>query len=188
MANESRGRQQRPPATPQNSAAMGVILVVAAVFVAVLLFVAGGGNAEPSDTGETAAESANGGRSTTTTSTIPVAVTTPPGNLKLVVANGSGARGRAAATAEKLNALGYSNTAPVDGTATPNTVVYFAEGLEADAIALLRQINFPEDRAQVMPAQQPLVTPVPDASLILLVGSDFDPATAVFGSTTVPTN
>lgn len=188
MANESPRRQQRPPATPQNSAAMGVILVVAAVFIAILLFNAGGGNAADTNDGRTAAESANGGRATTTTTTAPPAVTTPPANLQVVVANGSGVSGRAKATAEKLNVLGYTNTQAVDGTATPTTMVYFAEGLEADGIALVRQINLPDDRAQAMPATQPLNTPVPGAALILLVGADFDPANAVFGSTTVPTN
>ena len=189
MANESRSRQPRPPATPQNSATMGVILVVAAAVIAILLFNAGGGAAKDDNTAKTAAEAANGGKSGTTTTTAPAAVTTPPGQLEVVVGNGSGVAGRAKATAEKLNPLGYTNTKFVDANSSPTTVVYFSAGHDADAVALAQLLGLTDDRAQPLPAQSPLKEPVPTAALTVLVGTDFDPATAPFATTSAaPTN
>jgi hypothetical protein len=187
MANEPRGRQSRAAATPQNSATMGVILVVAAAVIAVLLFNAGGGTAKETDTDKTAAESANGG-DTTTTSTIVVAATTPPAALEVVVGNGSGITGRAKATAEKLNGIGYTNTKYVDGNPSPSTIVYFSPGHDADAVALALSMSLGEDRAQPLPAESPLKAPEPTAALTVLVGADFDPAVAVFGTTVPPSN
>ena len=177
MANDTRGRQSRSAATPQNSAAMGVILVIAAVVIALLLFNAGGGTAKGSD-GKTPAEAANG--TTTTTSTIPTAVTTPPGNLELVIGNGSGVAGRAKATAEKLTPLGYTNNKYVDANSSPTTIIYFSEGHDADALALAAVMSLGADRVQPMPAQSPLKEAIPSAALTVIVGGDFDPATATF--------
>jgi len=188
MANETRARQSRPPATPQNSATMGVILVIAAVIVGVLLFNAGGGNSKDSDTDKTAAESANGGKSSTTTTSAPPVQTTPPASLEVVVGNGSGITGRAKTTSEKLAGLGYSNIKFVEGNPTPSTLVYFSAGHDADALALAQQMGLGADRVQPVPAQSPLKTPAPTAALIVLVGADFDPATAVFGTTVPPSN
>lgn len=188
MANESRQRQGRAPATPPNTAAMGVILVVAAVFVAILLFNAGGG--ESADTGKdrTPAEQATGSdKTTTTTSTIPV-VTTPPASLNVVVGNGSGVTGRAKKTADKLGGLGYTKIKAVDGKNTATTTVYFVAGLENDALALTRLMGLPDERAQPMPGETPLQVPVGDAQIVVLVGTDFDPATAALGATSAPTN
>ncbi len=184
MANESRTRQGRSPATPQNSATMGVILVVAAVVIAILLFNAGGGTTTRVDGDQTAAESANGSDKPATTTTTTPPSTTPPASLAVLVGNGSGVTGRAKATAEKLTALGYSNIKAVDGKDTATTVIYFAPGLDADGIALARLMNLTDDRAQALPAESPLKQAVGDAKLVVLVGSDFDPNTAVFGTTT----
>ena len=188
MANEPRQRQGRTPATPPNTAARGVILVVAAVFVAILLFNAGGG--ESTDTGKdrTPAEQATGSdKTTTTTSTIPV-VTTPPANLNVVVGNGSGVTGRAKKTSDKLAGLGYSKIKAVDGKSTTTTTVYFVPGMEDDALALVRLMGLPDERAQPMPGETPLQVPVGEAQIVVLVGTDFDPDTAPVGVTSTPTN
>jgi len=190
MANTTRTRQSRQPDTGSNSAAMGVILVVAAVVIALLLFNAGGGNEVASDGDRTAAESATetgDEAATTTTSTIPV-VTTPPANLEVLVGNGSGATGRAKTTAEKLLPLGYSNTKAVDGKDSPTTIVYFAAGFDPDALMLAAAMNLQPASVQPLPAETPLKVPVGTANLVVLIGTDFDPATATFGATTVPTN
>lgn len=178
MANEPRRGRARPAPTPQNSATMGVILVVVAVVVAILLFSVGGGNATGGDD-RTPAESAAEGRTTTIPTTDPPLVTTPPANLVVYAANGSGVSGRAGATAEKLTAIGYTNIKAVDGTSTPTTMVYFAAGLENDALALARAMGLPDDRVAAMPDPSPLKVPANDAALIVLIGTDFDPATAV---------
>jgi hypothetical protein len=188
MANESRSRQGRQPAASQNSATLGVILVVFAVFIAILLFNAGGGNAS-GDSDKTAAESANASnKSSTTTSAAPPS-TTPPAAVKLLVGNGSRITGRAKTTADKLKALGYTNISAVDGKDTATTMVYFAAGHEADAQAVAAQMQLTPDRVQPVPAgDSPLKVPVGDAAVVVLVGPDFDPATAPIGTTSTPSN
>jgi len=167
---------------------MGVILVVVAVVVAILLFNAGGGAAKASDPDQTAADAANG--KATTTTTIPAVVTTPPSSLEVVVGNASGTPGRAKTTSEKLSPLGYTNIQYKEATTTsPVTVVYYAPGFDADALALAQLMGLTDDRAQAMPAQSPLKEPVPTAALTVLVGSDFDPAIVTFGvPSSAPTN
>jgi hypothetical protein len=184
MANESRTRQGRPPAASQNSAWLGVILVLFAALVAILLFAKGGGNASDDGGDRTAAQAANGSKSSKTTTTSTPPATTPPGNLVVLVGNGSGVSGRAKATMDKLTNLGYTNIKAVDGKDSGTTIVYFAAGFEEDAKALAAQMNLPAERVQALPAETPLKVPVNDAQLVALVGSDFDPATAQFGTTT----
>lgn len=186
MANESRARQPRSTATPQNSATMGVILVIAAAVIAILLFNAGGGTAVSAGEDKTAAESANGGSATTTTSTTIPVPATPPAALEVVVGNGSGVTGRAKTTSEKLSALGYTNIKFVEGNPSPTTLVYFSPGHDADAVALAQQMGLGDDRAQPLPAETPLKEAAPTAMLTVLVGADFDPATQVFGTTVPP--
>lgn len=189
MANESRPRRSRPPATPSNTATTGVILVIAAVVIAVLLFNAGGGTAKGSDPDQTAADAAKGASASTTTSTLPPVATTPPAALVVVVANGSGVPGRAKVTAEKLATVGYTTTKAVDGTSSPTTIVYFSPDHDADAALLVQTMGLPVDRIQPIPEPSPLKKPDATANLILLVGADFDPATATFATpTTAPTN
>jgi hypothetical protein len=189
MANEARNRQSRQPATPQNSATMGVILVVAAVVIALLLFNAGGGGSTSTDSGKTAAEVANGDKGTTTSSTPPAPATTPPASLTVVVGNGSGVTGRAKTVSEKLSAVGYTTIKFADGTATPNTIIYFAAGHDADALYLAQTMGYGTDRVQPLEGKTPLKTADPTAVIVVLVGADLDPATATFTPpTSAPTN
>lgn len=187
MAGDSGARSGRAATTPQNSATMGVILVVAAVVVAILLFNAGGGNAADSDGDRTAAEAARGSSGGTTTTTA-VPDTTPPANLVVAVGNGSGVGGRAKATADALAMLGYTNNKAVDGESTATTIVYFLPGLDADAAALAAKMGLSPDRAVPMPDPIPLKESVEGAQLVVLVGGDFDPATANFNADATGTN
>ena len=89
----------------------------------------------------------------------------------------------------RVGTVGYTNTKFVDGNPSPNTVVFFSPGHDADALALTQLLSLTDDRAQPLPAQTPLKEAVPTAALTVLVGADFDPATAPFTTTTVgPTN
>ncbi|HPB44515.1 MAG TPA: LytR C-terminal domain-containing protein [Microthrixaceae bacterium] len=182
MATQQRRRPARAPQTPQNSTQLGVILVVVAVVVALLLFTVGGGS-DSSDDDLTAADQVQQGATTTSTPEVETVTTTPPAALKLVVANGSSVKGRAGATAERFNGLGYAASA-VDGTSTATTVIYYVEGMEADGVAVAGVMGFGPDRTALMPAAQPLQTPDPAAQVIVLIGPDFDPGTAAWGAAT----
>lgn len=187
MANETRTRQSRPAATPQNTAAMGFILVIGAVAVALMLFYAGGGSASGGNDGKTAADIVGAGSSTSTTPTTAAKLNvTAPAALEVLVGNGSGKTGRGKKTADKLAALGYANAKGVDGKSTAVTTVYFAEGARDDAVAIARAMGLPADRVAALPAESPLKVPVGTARVVALVGLDFDPDTATFGTATQP--
>lgn len=189
MATEPRRRNARAPQTAQNSPQLGFILVAAAVLVGLLLFAVGGGTEENDD--RTAAEQAQGGSDAAPDSTEPEVTTpstTPIAQLRLVVANGSRISGRAGATKSKFEPIGYGNVAAVDGTETEATYVYFAPGFEADAQTVASTMGLPPDRVQAMPQPQPLKTPDPSAQVIVLLGKDFDPATAAWSPTPGATN
>lgn len=189
MATEPRRRTARAPQTAQNSPKLGFILVAAAVLVGVLIFAVGGGTGDD-DGGRTAADQAQGD-DTTAESTEPeviVPVTQPPASLRLIIANGSGISGRAGDTKGRFDPLGYANSAAVDGNSTETTFVYFAPGFDADAAAIATLMGLGADRVQAVPQPQPLKTPDPSAQVIVLLGKDFDPATAPWAAATGATN
>lgn len=189
MATEPRRRTARAPQTPQNSTKLGVILVVAAVLVGVLIFSVGGGT-DDGDDGRTAAEQAQGddGTTETTEPEVLTPTTQPVATLRLVIANGSGVSGRAGLTKERFDPLGYANSAAVDGSATETTFVYFAPGFDADANSIATIMGLTADRVAAMPQPQPLKTPDPAAQVIVLLGKDFDPATAAWSAAPGATN
>lgn len=185
MANQPRSRQARQPSTPQNSALMGMILVVATVVIALLLFNAGGGGADDTTVaGSDKTGSSNGTKSTTTTSTTPPPVTTPIATLEMIIGNGSGIGGRAKATAERFIGLGYVLAKGVDANTAATTVIYHVPDAKNDALAVAAIMGFGADRIAAMPATSPLKTAVGSAKVVVVVGPDFDPTTAAWG--TVP--
>lgn len=185
MANQpSRGSRQT--ATPQNSAAMGVVLVVVAFVVGLLLLTTGGDDdaddAADTPAGQVADE--NGDSGDTTETTAPTPSTTPPAQLQIIAANGSGVGGRAGATSTLLNGLGYPNVQAVDGTTTATTQVYYLEGFVEDANAVAANLGLPAERVVPMPATVPLDgAELGNATIIVLLGPDFDPANPPTAST-----
>ncbi|MEZ5321208.1 MAG: LytR C-terminal domain-containing protein [Microthrixaceae bacterium] len=176
MPPTSRQRPTDATDTPDNTKILGVLLTVVAVGVAMLLFAVGGGGTSDPNAGKTAAEVARDSATTTTTSTT-VPPTTPVAQLSVVIANGSGAKGRARTIADKLKTLGYTTIEAVDGNKTDTTVVYAAAGADGDAAALALRMGLDPGQIQAMPSPQPLKTQFPTAKVVVLVGPDFDPAT-----------
>lgn len=184
MANQPRSRQARQPTTPQNSALMGLILVIATVVIALLLFNAGGGTEDDSGNASSNGSTPNNSKATTTTSTTPPPVTTPVAALEMIVGNGSGIGGRAKATAERFVQIGYVLTKGVDANTAATTVIYHVPDAKNDALAIAAIMGFGADRIAPMPATSPLKTAVGSARVVVVVGPDFDPTTAAWG--TVP--
>jgi len=179
MANQTRSRSNRQPATPQNSQIMGVVLVVAGFLVALLLLIGGGGTDDKAagDGGDTSTDGTSPDTEETTTTAAPV--TTPPANLVITVGNGSGVSGRAKKTAELLVSKGYPNSTAVDGVPTQTTQFYFIPGATDDAKAVAATLGFGADRVLPLPAPVPLKNPdIGGARVVVLVGPDFDPAAA----------
>jgi hypothetical protein len=112
---------------------------------------------------------------TTTTSTVPD--TTVPlvdrADLTVVTANGSGRQGTAAAAAARLQALGYVDVRPRNGTEVVDvTTVYYADGFEEAAVRLAEDLDLVA--GSVAPsADAPEVLDLPEGTeLVAYIGLD----------------
>jgi len=187
QATSPRGNRNAPSGT---TATRGVVLVLFALIVGILLIVKGGGGAEvvsnPNDAIDVTTTSRRGSSTTvkdTTTNTV-----TPPGQLKIIVANGSGERGLAAKTKDQLAFVGYTGATATDttkGSSVTTSVVYFAPGLEADAVVVASVIGMPAARVAAMPDPTTVpVSPIGDAQVVMILGPDAPNAAANAALTT----
>lgn len=98
----------------------------------------------------------------------------PKGDIKVLVANGSGLRGLAAATSNSLKGLGYATLSPVDtSTGTvEKTSVQFADGWEAEAREVAASLSLPA--SVVVRATSPPVAAADlgDAKVVVVLGAD----------------
>lgn len=115
--------------------------------------------------------------------TLPVEDTTtttraarPAGEVKVLVANGTGIRGFGSKTANELKALGYNTLAPVDTTrALDATSIQYADDFQAEALAVAQAAQLPANVVQ--PLNSPPVADVRGANVLVLLGSDNAPTT-----------
>ncbi len=138
-----------------NAAARGVVLIGIAVLIGILLLSQGfnGSGGAPSaatatttttttvttTVPDTATTLANSGDTTATT--VPLATTTatarPPGEVKVVVANGTGVKGAAGVAKNELTAAGYVAEAKNAVTVpTELSTVYYVDGYAEEAKAV----------------------------------------------------
>ena len=125
---------------------------------------------EPTETTEPADTT-----TTSTTSTVPE--TTVPlvdrADLSVVTANGSGRQGTAAAAAARLEALGYVDVSPRNGTDVVDvTIVYYADGFEEAAVRLAADLGLVEGSVAPL-ADAPEVLDLPEGTeLVAYIGLD----------------
>ena len=172
------------------SAGRGIVLVVVAIALGAFLLYRGFGGADDpagdsvadpasessedaeneSDSGggaEPGSDNGGGGEelpvTTLTTTTVPPVVTHPPGEVKVVAANGTGERGRAGRTADVLNALGFVTEAKnTEQSRVEESVIYYRPEYGDDAKAVAAALG--------APAQ--LLTLAPDTILHLIRDSE----------------
>lgn len=127
-----------------------------------------------------------------TTTTVAVTTTTtparPPGEVKLLVVNGTRTKGAAAKVSDRLRPPGYNVLAPTDGTAADSSSVFFGEGFEREAGAIAQSLELAPETVK------PLPTPVPvkggdirGANVVVLVGPELVTATSGGAATTTTT-
>lgn len=174
------------PATPERvdpdrQRLVGVLIIVVAVVIGVVLLFRGLSAPETTAVPDPAADV------TATTvdrdappptdvaqSTVPEGPA--PGDVTVLVANGSGVTGLAGQTSATLEADGYQVLSPTDALATaPVTTVYFTENFEAAARSVAEALGLPES------AVVPLATPSPvadiaTADVVVVLGADFPAA------------
>ncbi|MYB86686.1 MAG: LytR family transcriptional regulator [Acidimicrobiaceae bacterium] len=96
---------------------------------------------------------------TTTTTTAPPVITHPPGEVKVAVMNGTGARGRAGRTADTLNATGFVTAAKnTQQDRVEASVIYYRPGYGDDAKAVASVLGAPPD----------IITPAPGTIMTLI--------------------
>lgn len=153
---------RRPPETVANPA-RGVALVVVAVLVGLLLLRSGldssstsaGTNAgTKTDQGS---DSGDGGTDDGTTSTTE-ALAREPGQVKVIVLNGSGVGGAAKRFSAVLQNVGYDLTNPDGDNSTlkpATTEVLYAEGYQAEASAVAALLSAPATGVKPLGTQTP---------------------------------
>ena len=182
-----------------NAGARGALLLAVAVILGIVLLQQFDTDVDSGAQVSTDTSAVSGDETTTTrrvglTTAPPVVPTTaaarPKGEVKVLVANGSGLRGLAAATSNSLKGLGYATLSPVDATATvEKTSVQFADGWEAEAREVAASLSLPA--TVVTRATSPPVAPVDlgDAKVVVVLGTDVpgSSTTAPAGGTTTTT-
>lgn len=93
--------------------------------------------------------------------------------LAVVAANGSNVGGSASRMAARLEALGYVDVAPRDGTIVEEfTVVYFAEGLEGEALRLAGELDLLDEFIGPIDTAPNVIDLPPETQLLVYTGLD----------------
>ena len=130
-----------------------------------------------------------GGANTTIAPVPTTRATRAPGDVTVLVANGTDIRGLAGATAAALKAIGYNTLSPTD-TSSPVEVtkVQFSAGFEAEARAVATSLQLPATAVEAAtPANAPPVDDTLGANVVVLVGADVSRATTTAAGATSPT-
>jgi hypothetical protein len=173
----SASRSDAPGANPEDESratTLGIILIAVAVLIGFVLLAKGfdqedgvvGTAAQPADQNTTTTAGAAPLPDQTTTTTAPAR---SPAEVSVVVANGSGGAGLAGENAATLEAAGYVEVATADAPVQTASVVYFAEGAQADAAAVAKALSITA-APEAMPASPP-VDPE-GAAVLVILGSD----------------
>ncbi|MFV0317732.1 MAG: LytR C-terminal domain-containing protein [Microthrixaceae bacterium] len=186
--SESHQQSRRSAPSGADPAARGLILVVVAVALGAILLAAGGTVGFDRDDKGVDIGDNGGGEVTSTTdaptdTTEPTPVTVAPADVAVVAANGGGISGLAGTTTEFLARQGYTNTTATNAvTDTALTVVYFAEGFDANANALAALMGLPESQVQALPAQPVATEQPPGTAVVIVLGPDAESVVAAQGA------
>ena len=162
-----------------SAGAKGAFLLVVAAILGIVLLQAfdtdfDGGAGVGVDVGDTTIPS--GGVTDTTvpgvTPTSPATIPArAPGDVSVLVANGTGIRGLGSQTADQLKTLGYNTLTAVDATKPLDvTSVQYAEGYETEAKAIALSLGLPGTAVQAL--NSPAVPDTQGANIIVLLGAD----------------
>lgn len=181
--------QQRAGGLDAN--ARGILVLVAAVVVGFLLLLNTGGSSADTDTDAAPEPTVDvdlgdpDDETDDTTPDEPEATTTSepdsgalePGEISVLVLNGGGIAGAAGSTTQTLADSGYQMGEAANAAESPNveaTVVYFAEGFEAEATAVASVLGKPADVVEAMPEDSPGAGSEA-ANVVVVLGKDVAP-------------
>jgi hypothetical protein len=190
MASPQRSKQRRSVPSGPDPAARGIILVVVAVALGAILLAAGGTVGFDQDDESVDIGQGGGGEGVTETTapaetTTSAPVTVAPSQVAVVAANGAGVSGLAGQTADFLATQGYTNTAATDAVSdTAQTVVYYVDGFQPNAVSIAGALGLPQTQVQPLPAE-PVAGDQPDTTaVVVLIGPDAEAVVSGSGGST----
>jgi LytR cell envelope-related transcriptional attenuator len=134
-----------------------------------------------STTSTTATTIAAKGHHHTTTTTVP---SRPPANVPVLVANGAGVSGAAAAFSARLQAAGWTTLTPTNASImVPSSHVYYVAGQEPSAAAVAADLHLPPTAVAPYTTAAP-VSSIGTADVVVVLGPDLATPSAV---STAPT-
>lgn len=171
---------RRRPAEPTANPARGAALVVVAVVIGLFLLRNGLDTSEAVTSNRGTDQSSSDGTAEGTDGTDGTTTTTvaarQPAEVTTIVLNDSGVAGAAGKYSQALAAAGYQLTNPDGANAdaagdAATTIVYFAPGFEAEAVAVVAAIGAADT---VVPLPLPTTPPGPiaSASVVVVIGTD----------------
>jgi hypothetical protein len=117
----------------------------------------------------------------TTTTTVPPR---PPANVPVLVANGSGVTGAAAAFSARLQSAGWSTLPPTNATVhVPTSHVYYLAGQQTAAAAVAVTLHLPTSAVAPYTTAAPVST-IGTADVLVVVGPDIASSSSVGTATT----
>lgn len=126
---------------------------------------------------------------TTTSSSSPADGLRDPGEVKVLVLNGGGIGGVARSTSETIGEKGYVMQPPTNSANSPSqatTVVYFADGYQAEAEAVAAVIGKAPSVVDAMPSTSP-GSGADAANVVVVLGKDVAPAESSDGDSSTST-
>jgi LytR cell envelope-related transcriptional attenuator len=112
----------------------------------------------------------------TTTTTIPPR---PPANVPVLVANGSGVTGAAAAFSARLQSAGWSTLPPTNATVhVPTSHVYYLAGQQTAAAAVATTLHLPTSSVAPYTTAAPVST-IGTADVLVVIGPDIASSSSV---------
>ena len=129
----------------------------------------------PDETTTTVPAAGEAGGSTTTAAadaetTTTAAVLHLPDQVIVRVGNGAGRKGIATVGTDLVSGAGYAILGPKNAPAASQSIVYYLDGYQADAVEVARLLNIPATQTAPMPADPGI--PVAEAHLIAIIGAD----------------
>ena len=170
----------------------GLLVLGAAVLVGVLLLASWGddGASKVATTdGKTTTTVDIGDLGTTTTAPTETTTTTPgsansPSEVSVIVLNGSGQTGAAATNSSTIGDAGYTMLTPGNAQNIDSTTVYYADGYEADAIAVAKLLGKGTDAVKPL-SDASLGGAEGDANVVVVLGADTPPVDSTTTTTTI---
>ena len=186
------GGPTAPGGAAGNAGARGALLLAVAVILGIVLLQQfdtdlGGGQVVTGDdttipsVDEVTSTTRRVGLTTVPATTATTAAARAKGDVRVLVANGSGIRGLAANTSTALRNLGWATLTPVDATGqVEKTAIQYAEGYEAEAREIAANLSLPATVAARLTSPPVAAADLGDAKVIVVLGTDAPTA----GSTT----